>query len=106
MAIFSWFDTKVVDEFAQALAQDLRGRFPPPPRDRKMSAQAMLNMHEAIVERAAAFARNHKPNWYQKAHLGNTFKWALNDAGYDAEFIDAMTHDLVVAITPVRQKKN
>lgn len=105
MAIFSWFDTGEVDEFARALAQDLAGRFPPPPRDRKITPQAMRNIHEAIVARAAAFARNHKLNWYKKAHLGNTFKWALHDSGYDSEFVDAMTHDLLVAITPVRQKK-
>lgn len=103
--MFSWFDTGEVDEFARVLAQDLRGRFPPPPRDRKMTAQAMLNMHEAIVERAAAFARKHKLNWYKKAYLGNTFKWSLHDSGYDKDFVDAMTHDLLVAITPVRHKK-
>ncbi len=105
MAILSWFDTREVDEFARALAQDLIGRFPPPPRDgRKSTPERMRNSHDAIVARAAAFARSHKVNWYKKAHLGNTFKWALHDAGYDQQFVDAMTHDLLVAITPVRQK--
>lgn len=104
--MFSWFETDEVKEFARVLAQDLSGRFPPPPRDRKITPQAMRNMHEAIVDRAAAFARNHKLNWYKKAYLGNTFKWALSDAGYDIEFVNAMTHDLLVAITPIRQKKN
>lgn len=103
MALLNWFNTAEVDEFARALAQDLIGRFPPPP-DRKSTPERMRNAHEAISARAAAFARNHKTNWYKKAHLGNTFKWMLHDAGYDQEFVDAMTHDLLVAITPARKK--
>lgn len=105
MSILTWFDTKEVDEFARTLAGDLIGRFPPPPGPaKKATPERMRNSHDAIVSRAAAFARMHKINWFKKAHLGNTFKWALLDAGYDQEFVDVMTHDLLLAITPVRQK--
>ncbi len=105
MAILNWFDTREVDDFARALAQDFIGRLPPPPDNgRKMTPDRMRNTHDAIVARAAAFARAHKINWYKKAHLGNTFKWALRDVGYDQQIADAMTHDVLVAITPVRQK--
>jgi hypothetical protein len=105
MAILNWFDTREVDDFAHALAQDFIGRLPSPPdNSRKMTPDRMRNTHDAIVARAAAFARSHKINWYKKAHLGNTFKWALHDAGYDQQIVDAMTHDVLVAITPVRQK--
>jgi hypothetical protein len=105
MFILTWFDTKEVDDFARTLAADLIGRFPPPPGPaKKTTPERMRNTHDAIVSRAAAFAREHKINWFKKAHLGNTFKWALLDAGYDQEFVDIMTHDLLLAITPVRRK--
>jgi hypothetical protein len=106
MAMVNWLDTGEVDEFARALATDLIGRLPPATdgSSRKSNPERLRNTREAIVSRAAAFARNHKVNWYKKAHLGNTFKWELRSAGYDAEFIDAMTYDVLVAVTPAKQK--
>ncbi len=104
MALLTWFDTHEVDEFARALAQDLIGRLPPVDPGRKATPERLRNTRDAILSRASAFARMRKVNWFKKAHLGNTFKWALLDAGYDQQFVDAMTHDVVVAITPIRQK--
>lgn len=104
MALFSWLETGEVDEFARSLAQDLKGRFPPPRDGLPTNPDRMRSTHQAIVARASAFARDRRINWYKKAHLGNTFKWELLDAGYDRSFVDLMTHDLLVAITPVREK--
>lgn len=104
MALLTWFDTDEVDEFARALARDLIGRLPPLDADKKATPERLRNTHDAILSRASAFARTHKINWYKKAHLGNTLKWELRGAGYDQEFADAMTYDVLVAITPARQK--
>ena len=105
MAILNWLDTVVVDEFARALAKDVIGRVPPQPDSAKRGTPDRLrNMREAIVARASAFGRTHSINWYKKAHLGNTFKWELRGAGYDQEFVDAITYDVLVAITPGKRK--
>lgn len=106
MAAISWFDTKEVDEFARDLAKDLIGRMPVSSRNsgNKFTPDRLRNTRDAIVSRAAAFARKHKVNWYKKAHLGNTFKWELRSAGYDQHFIDAMTYDVLVAVTPAKPK--
>jgi hypothetical protein len=106
MAILTWFDTSEVDEFARALAQDLIGRLPvnQPENGKKTTPERLRNTRDAILSRTAAFARTHNINWYKKAHLGNTFKWELRSAGYDQQFIDAMTYDVLVAITPVKRK--
>ena len=105
MALLSWFDTKEVDEFARALAQDLIGRLPPQSDiEQKVPPERLRNTRIAILERTSAFARKHSINWYKKAHLGNTFKWELRGAGYDQQFIDAITYDVLVVITPARQK--
>lgn len=107
MAILNWFDTAEVEEFARALAQDLIGRLPPPSNaaGKRITPERLQNTRDAIISRTAAFARTHKINWYKKANLGNTFKWELHDAGYDEQFVDAITYDVLLAITPVRQKE-
>ena len=103
MAIIPWFDTKEVDQFARALAQDLVGRLPPANVGKKITPERLHNTRDAIVSRTAAFTRTHKINWYKKAHLGNTFKWELQDAGYDQGFVDAITYDVVLALTPAKK---
>lgn len=107
MAILNWFNTSEVEEFARALAQDLIGRMPPTSNSagKRTTPERLRNTREAIISRTAAFARTHKINWYKKANLGNTFKWELRDAGYDEQFVDAMTYDVLLAITPVRRKE-
>lgn len=106
MATLSWFNTKEVDAFARELAKDLIGRLPPSSAgsNKTITPERFRNTREAIISRTGAFARTHKINWYKKAHLGNTFKWELRGAGYDQQFIDAMTYDVLVAVTPVRRK--
>ena len=106
MATLSWFNTKEVDAFARELAKDLIGRLPPSSEgsNKTMTPERLRNTREAIISRTAAFARTHKINWYKKAHLGNTFKLELRGAGYEQQFIDAMTYDVLVAVTPVRRK--
>jgi hypothetical protein len=103
MAILSWFDTNEVDQFAHALAQDIIGRMPPANGGKKVTPERLQNTRNAIIARTAAFARTHKINWYKKAHLGNTFKWALRDAGYDQGFVDAITYDVLMALSPVKK---
>jgi hypothetical protein len=101
MPIFGWFDTKEADAFAKSIAEDLIGRIPPPVEDsrKKLTTDRVHNTHEAIVARAGAFTRVHKLNWYKKAHLGNTFRWVLVERGYDKEFVDTWTHNLLVAVS-------
>ena len=101
MSIGNWFNTKEVDEFALALAQDLIGRLPlqTAGTNKKFTPERLNNTREAVQARAVAFARTQKLNWYKKAHLANTFKWALREAGYDGKFVDSWTYDLMVFVS-------
>ena len=100
MAMFGWFDTREADTFAAAVAEDLIGRLPPDAvQQGKIAPERARNAHEAIMARAGAFARTHKLNWYTKAHFGNTVRWTLQERGYDKEFVDTWTHNLLVALT-------
>lgn len=101
MTLFQWFNTAEVDEIARAIAADLVIRVPPSrleSQDRK-AADRLRNTHEAVFARAGSFARTHRLNFYQKARLGNQFRWALKEAGYPPDFVESWTYELVVLIS-------
>jgi hypothetical protein len=104
MPLFGWFDTREADVFAKAIADDLMGRVPVSAvgATKSLTPERMHNAHQAIIARAGAFARDHKLNWYRKAHLGNTFRWTLVEQGYDKEFVETWTHNLLVAVSVSR----
>lgn len=105
--MFSWINTKQADDFAKAVAADLMGRLPAPEngvQSAKVTPERIHSAHEAIVARAAAFARVNKLNWYKRAHLGNTFRWVLAEKGYDKTFVETWTHNLLVAVSTTAKK--
>lgn len=101
MPLFGWFDTKESDEFATAIADDLAGRIPVSGGGgrKQITPDRLRSAHDAIIARAGAFARSHKLNWYKKARLGNTFRWALLDKGYERDFVDTWTHNVLIAVS-------
>jgi hypothetical protein len=101
MGILDWFKTQEVDELAAAIAAELVKRVPPAAlesRTRK-AAERLRNTHEAIFGRAGKFARTHPLSVYQRARLGNQFRWALKEAGYPPEFVESWTYELAIQIT-------
>ena len=105
MSIFGWFDTQEADTFAKSIADDLTGRIPLSVGEsrKQVTPDRVRKTHEAFVGRAGAFARVHKINWYKRAHLGNTFRWVLLEKGYDKEFVDTWTHNLLVAVSRTKE---
>ena len=102
---FKWLNTDEVDAFARALAQDLIGRLPLPAAGGKSADPARMSVtREAIEARTLAFARKNKVNWYKRAHLTNTFKWALREAGYDDKFVNAWTYDVALFLSSKQTK--
>ena len=89
--IFGWFDARA----AQAFGSDLRApswracrRMRMSERKFEMKAKSALTQ---LGRRIADFKREHRLNIYQKAKLGNSFKWVLKDAGYDSAYVDKLT---------------
>jgi hypothetical protein len=99
--MFGWFNTKEVDAFADGVVADLSKRVPPSAIESpaKKTAERLFRTNDMIFTRAESFARSTRPNFYQRAHLGNRVKWALKESGYPGEFIDALTFELVRVIT-------
>ena len=97
----NWFNCKEADEFADAIVADLAKRFPPSGMGAltKKAVERLRKTHDSIFRRVEIFARAQHLNTYKKAHLGNRFKWALQEAGYPKDFADALTYELVTVVT-------
>lgn len=104
-----WFDTKVIDEFARSIAAELMKRVPPSSLDsgKKKTVGQLKSSHHAIFSRAENFARTTELNIYKRARLGNSFRWALKEAGYPPDLVEAWTYELVTVISlesPARRR--
>ena len=101
MGLFDWFSTAEIDAFAKSIADELIRRVPPASLDApsKRAAGDLKNSHHAIYAQAERFALAHRLNVYKRARLGNSFRWALRDAGYPAEFVESWTYELVTFVT-------
>lgn len=94
--VFSWFDASEAKEFGASLAHFYMDRIPPGDSDGKNKSIAKKQeVIDKLFLQLARFKREHKLNVYKKAQLGNIFKWALKDAGYDPEFVDQFTKELM-----------
>lgn len=101
MGILQWFDTSEIDEFGRSIASELTKRVPPSSLDnaKKKTVGQLKSSHHAIFNRAEHFVRNHQLNFYKRARMGNSFRWALKDAGYPPDLVEAWTYELVTMIT-------
>lgn len=61
----------------------------------------MANKRAALNEmfrQIEKFKTEHQMNFYKKAKLGNAFKWALLEAGYNTEVVDNLTKELLLKL--------
>jgi hypothetical protein len=94
--IFGWFAASQAQEFGRSLARFFIDRMPRDTSNKKNKSIAKRRETlDKMFLQIAQFKAQHKLNIYKKAKLGNAFKWELRTAGYDDEFIDALTHTLM-----------
>ena len=97
--MFGWFDAKEAKQFGASLAAFYVTQIPlgMSGGEKKFAAksQSALRSLDAKIEK---FKLNHPLNGYRKAQLGNTFKWALRDAGYDTDYADKLTDWLITRL--------
>jgi hypothetical protein len=103
----NWFNCTEVDAFVDSIVADLVKRFPPEGVElpAKKATERLKRTHDIIFRRIETFAATQSLNLYKKAHLGNHFKWTLKEAGYPAEFVDAMTYEVVTVVTLASRKR-
>jgi hypothetical protein len=97
--VLGWFNAKDAEEFGNTLAVffDEKFRANEKAKDHKIVVKQQKLIAD-ILSKAQQFKTRNKLNAYQKAKLGNAFKWKLRDLGHDSALIDLMTKDLMVAL--------
>lgn len=100
MGMLSLFDTKEIEAFAAALANDLGRRFPPSSESRtdKGAANQIKVILEGLGMRAARYRNEHKLGLYKKAKLANVFKWRLTELGYSDQFVQMATKEIATRL--------
>lgn len=95
--VLSWFDASEAKEFGTSLAHFYIERIPLDTAGGKnKSITKKQEVMDKIFQQMVRFKLEHKLNIYKKAQLGNAFKWALKDAGYDPVFVDQLTKELML----------
>lgn len=92
--IFSWFDAREAKEFGVSLAHFLMARIPLGGSGTSIAKKQ--EVLKKVFQQMMRFRLEHKLNVYKKAQLGNAFKWTLKEAGYDSEFVDQLTKELML----------
>lgn len=97
--VFGWFDAKAAEQFGAELAREFAARMP---LDRKLNERQFETKAKAAIGQlqgsVAKFRESHPLNVYKKAKLGNTFQWALRDAGYPPEYVAKLTDLLMIQL--------
>lgn len=86
---FDWLDARPATRFGEELADFLAERIPT--KNPKKAPEAL----DKLFARIEQFRQANKLNMYKKAKLGNAFKWKLIDYGYEDDFIDEMTKEVL-----------
>jgi hypothetical protein len=96
--VLKWFDAKEEKIFGESLARFFMDRTPltGPDKPAKFVARKQEELLNKLAQQLAQFKLQHKLNVYKKAQLGNAFKWALKDAGYDDAYVDQLTSWLML----------
>jgi hypothetical protein len=97
--ILSWFDARAAVDFGHDLADfyDKQSKLNARASNQKI-ADKQQKLVAQLLLKARQFNAEKKLNAYQKAKLGNAFKWKLHDMGHDAGLVDVMTRDIMFAL--------
>jgi hypothetical protein len=99
MMAIGWFDAKEAQDFGLLLASFYIERVPLEASGKKEKTQAKKK--EVINKLFQQIERNKpglKLNIYKKAKLGNSFQWALKEAGYDLDFVNTLTKEILLRL--------
>ncbi len=88
--------------FANSLANDIAKRYPPEldsQPGKRPSANRLTRIIEDSCQKAIHFKTEQKLSWFGQAKLGNKFKWALKDLGYQPDFVDFATEAIIINLS-------
>lgn len=98
--MFAWFDSSEAERFGSELAEFYDGvvRAAGGKADGRKHVGRQQKLIAQVLVRAQQFKMSHKLNLYKKAKLGNAFNWKLRDLGHDADLVELLTKDVLLAL--------
>jgi len=95
--LLSWFDASEAKKFGASLAVFYLERSPAAVSNRKgkFIEQKQQELLDKMVQQIVRFRHDNKLNIYKKAQFGNAFKWTLQEAGCDPQYVDQLTRWLL-----------
>jgi hypothetical protein len=94
----SWFDAGEAKKFGLSLAQFFIEKYPAEAKKLKFDEKKQEAVLAGASTKISEFKSKQQLNLFKKAQLGNTFKWTLKDAGFDAELVDLLTSWLMLRL--------
>lgn len=64
----------------------------------KKIASKQRDLLAKLSNQLETFKQANSMNFYQKAQLGNAFKWKLLDAGFESDYVEELTSWLVAQL--------
>lgn len=91
--ILGWFDARAAKAFGAELARFYADKIP---LEAQVNEKKFASSTDAALKGLSSRVRDFragrkKLGLYQKAQLGNAFRWALRDAGYDTQYVERLT---------------
>jgi hypothetical protein len=96
--MFGWFNAKEANAFGEELAAFLAERLPLDERDARRAPHKKREVLAKLMAHAQRFAQVHPLNVYRKARLGSAFKWKLIDLGYEKDFVEEVTKEVLLKL--------
>lgn len=97
--LLNWFDASKAQEFGKNLAENFSVTYPILDKKKeKAGMKKRAKLLGRLTMDVRKFGQTHSLNFYKKAKLGNAFKWVLLEKGYDPEFVDELTKEVILAL--------
>ena len=96
----NWLDSSEAQEFGKNLAEiySAKNSILDKKKEKASTANKRAKLLGQLTSVVRQFGQTHSLNFYKKAKLGNAFKWVLLEKGYDAEFVDQLTKEVILAL--------
>jgi hypothetical protein len=91
--------SREVEDFAIKLARDFSTRYAPKDAQGDVSAALIARTVDDVCNRAADYQRAKRLGLYRKAKFGTAFKLELKELGFPEEFVDELTHRLLISMS-------
>ncbi|OQA34030.1 MAG: hypothetical protein BWY57_00773 [Betaproteobacteria bacterium ADurb.Bin341] len=96
----TFFDARAENEFGKELASAVIEYLSA--RNLGKTDKKIFEKERAMIDRiinlVCRYRNEHRLNFYKKAKLANSFKWALLESGCSTDFVDEMTKILVIQL--------